>query len=339
MKKIGFGLIGCGIFGSVHAKAINASRQATLVSVCDSSLERARKISDQYEVGSITDNWKEILDNPDVEAVSVATPDFEHARIVIDALNAGKHVLVEKPMALTVGECEKIISARDTNGVKLMVDFHNRWSIPFVHVRRMVESGELGDLLMINIRLNDTIFVPTKMLSWADKSSPAGFLGSHLADLVRWITGAEVKKVYSVSRSVVLKKAGINTPDFQQSILELSSGGTAYIENCWIVAESAPNVFELSAEFIGSKGSTFVNASHHRMIEKYTTEGSGFPDVTGVIDLYGKSIGFCIASIEHFIDCVANNSNPAVTGEDGMAATRIIAAMEESARSGVPVQL
>ena len=75
------------------------------------------------------------------------------------------------------------------------------------------------------------------------------------------------------------------------------------------------------------------------MIEKFTEEGAGFPDVTGVIDRYGKAIGFCTAPIEHFIDCVINNTAPFVTGEDGLAATQVIQAMEESAKTGLPVEL
>jgi predicted dehydrogenase len=220
-----------------------------------------------------------------------------------------------------------------------MVDFHNHWNIPFIQVKNMVESGELGDLQMINIRLNDTIYVPTKMLSWASESSPAHFLGSHVVDLLRWLSGDEIKKVYSVSRSEVLRKKGIDTPDFYQTILEFTKGATAYVENCWIVSESAPNVFEFKGEFIGSKGSTFVNISHHRMIEKYTEAGSGFPDVMGVADRYGKATGFCTASIEHFIDCIVQNTTPLVTGEDGLAATRVIQAMEESATTGLPINL
>ena len=339
MKSTGFGLIGCGIWGSVHAMTYTASPDVELVEVCDQNEQRAKETAEKYQVKNYTTDWRKVLDNPEIRAVSVATPDFAHTEIVLAALHAGKHVLVEKPLALTIADCEKIISTRDHHGLKLMVDFHNRWNIPFVHIRRMVESGELGDLMMMNIRLNDTLYVPTKMLSWAAKSSPAGFLGSHVIDLVRWLTDSEVKKVYSVNRSEVLKSKGIDTPDFQQSILELSGGGTAYIENCWIVAENAPNVFEFKGEFIGSKGSIYVNASHHRMIEKYTPSGAGFPDVAGIVVTNGKPEGFCISSIEHFIDCVVNDKEPIVGAEDGMEATRVVLAMEESARTGNPVNL
>jgi predicted dehydrogenase len=339
METIGIGLIGCGIWGSLHAQTYSSSIHTKLVTICDQNGKKAEQFSQKYGSQNFTTDYYEVLSNPVISAVSIATPDHTHTPIVMDALKAGKHVLVEKPLAMTVHECKEILAARDAAGTILMVDFHNHWNIPFLQVKKMVDSGELGDLQMINVRLNDTIFVPTKMLSWASKSSPAHFLGSHVVDLIRWLSGDEVTRVYSVSRSTVLKEKGVDTSDFYQTILELSKGATAYVENCWIVAENAPNVFEFKGEFIGSKGSTFVNISHHRMVEKYTEEGAGFPDVLGVVDRYGKAAGFCTAPVEHFIDCIIHNTVPLTTGEDGLAATQVVQAMEESARTGLPIDL
>jgi predicted dehydrogenase len=339
MKKVGFGLIGCGTWGTVHARTFAASPSAHFVATCDRDERRAARFAEQYGAERHFTDWRGLLAHPDIQAVSIATPDFAHGEIVLAALEAGKHVLVEKPLATTVEKCKRILAARDRKGVKLMVDFHNRWNLPFVNIRRLLDSGELGSLLMMNVRLNDTLFVPTRMLVWAAKSSPAHFLGSHLVDLIRWLSAAEVRRVYSVSRSVVLKQAGIDTPDFLQSLLELSNGATAIVENCWIVNENAPNVFDFQCEFIGTKGSAYVNASHHRMVEKYTQEGAGLPDVIGAPDLYGKPVGFAVAAIEHFIDCVVSDHQPWVTGEDGLKAAQVVLAMEESAETGRPVDL
>ena len=339
MEAAGIGIIGCGIWGSIHARTFSASPSVRLAAVCDNDGERAEKFKTEYGAGKTYTDWNELLADPDIDAVSIATPDFAHADIVLGAIDAGKHVLVEKPLATTIEECEAILKARDEKGVKLMVDFQNRWNISFYHVRQMVESGEMGNLVMSNIRLNDTLFVPTKMLAWASQSSPAHFLGSHLVDLVRWIYGAEVERVYSVSRSQVLKPMGIDTPDFYQSILEMSNGGTAVLENCWILSEKSPNVYEFKAEFIGTKCSTYVNASHHRMIERYSDNETGFPDVSGAVDIYGRPYGFGIRPAEHFIDCVVNDKEPLATGEDGLAATRVVLAMDESAKAGKPVEI
>jgi predicted dehydrogenase len=339
MAKVGVGLIGCGTWGKVHARTYAASDSVNFVAACDMDARRAEELTRNYGAQRHYSDWREVLENPEIRAVSIATPDFAHGEIVLAALQAGKHVLVEKPLATTVVECETIVAAREKAGLKLMVDFHNRWSQPFVNLRAKLEAGELGKLLMMNIRLNDTLFVPTGMLSWAGRSSPAHFLGAHVVDLVRWLSGAEVARVYSVSRSEVLKGKGVETPDFFQSILELSSGATAVIENCWILNTSAPSVFDFQCEFVASRATAYVNASHHRMMEVYSDQGAALPDVSGAPELYGKPVGFCVAAIEHFIHCVATDQQPRVGAEDGLAAARIIKAIEDSARTRMPVDL
>jgi predicted dehydrogenase len=339
MQKTGFGLIGCGTWGTVHARTYGASSTAHLVEVCDADEQRAARCAEQFGVPRYSSNWRAMLANPEIRAVSVATPDFAHGEIILAAIEAGKDVLAEKPLGASVEECRRILEARDRKGVKLMVDFHNRWNLPFVNIRRMLCAGEMGSLVAMNIRLNDTLFVPTRMLSWAARSSPVHFLGSHVIDLIRWLSAAEVARVYAVSRSVVLKQAGVDTPDFFQYLLELSSGATAMVENCWIVNESSPSVFDFQCEFIASQGSAYVNASHHRMVEVYTERGITFPDVSGAPDLHGRPVGFAIAAIEHFIDCVVQDRQPMVTGEDGLIAARVVEAIEESARTRKPVEI
>jgi len=339
MIQTGFGLIGCGTWGAVHARTYQASPWARLVEVCDKDANRAAHFAEQYGAQKHSSDWLELLANPEIQAVSIATPDFAHSEVVIAAIEAGKDVLSEKPLASTVEDCRRILAARERKSIKLMVDFHNRWNLPFLSIRRQLEAGELGKLLAINIRLNDTLFVPTRMLSWAARSSPAHFLGSHIIDLVRWMSGAEVSRVYAVSRSVVLKDAGVDTPDFFQYILELSSGATAMVENCWIVNESSPSVFDFQSEFIAAKGTAYVNASHNRTVEIYTDRGVQLPDVAGAPDRYGQPVGFAVAAIEHFIDCVVNDKQPMVTGEDGLSVARVLAAIEESAATRHPVDV
>ena len=337
MSKVGFGLIGCGTWGHMHARVYTASPSARLVAVCDQDPGRAGALAAKFGVSEHGTDWRALLARPDIQAVGIATPDFAHGEIALAAIEAGKHVLVEKPLATTVVECEQIVAAGKARGVKLMVDFHNRWSLPFVNLRRAIAAGQLGTLMAMNIRLNDTRFVPTRMLSWAAKSSPLQFLGSHVVDLIHFLSGAAIQRVYAVSRSVVLKGLGVETPDFFQSILELSNGGTAVVENCWIVDEHSPNLFDFQCEVVGSQGTAYVNASHHRMVEVYSEKGAELPDVSAAADLYGKPVGFAVASIQHFVDCVVNDRPPLVTGEDGLAVARVLEAVEESARTGLPV--
>lgn len=339
MEKVGVGVIGVGIFGEVHALAYSAHPNAECVMVCDIDEQRAKRACEKYGFKSWTTDYRELLARDDIHAVSVATPDFAHCQITIDAAEAKKHILVEKPLATSAEDCKAMIEAAERNGVVLMVDFHNRFNPAFVRVKEAIDGGELGHLVLIATRLNDTIFVPTKMLSWASKSTVAWFLGSHVVDLIRWLTGSEVKRVYTITRSVVLKGMGIETPDFFASMLELESGCAATIENCWIISESSPNVYDFKCEVVGTKGTIFVDTSHHGMVEKYTQAGASYPDVIANVNLHGKPIGFAIASIHHFVDCLINGSKPIVSGFDGLQATRVISAMEMSASLGTPIEL
>ena len=256
MNKPGFGLIGCGTWGSVHARTYQASPHANLVEVCDGKKERASDFAQKYGAGKHSTDWRKLLANPDIQAVSVATPDFAHGEIILAAIEAGKDVLSEKPLATTVEECRKILDAQKRKGVKLMVDFHNRWNLPFLSIRRQLQAGELGKLMAVNIRLNDTLFVPTRMLSWAAQSSPVRFLGSHIVDLIRWMSCAEISRVYAVSRSVVLREAGVDTPDFFQYILELSNGATGCIP---IGVETLGNLCQYRPSEIKSPARRYIN--------------------------------------------------------------------------------
>jgi len=335
----GFGVIGTGVWGETHVMTYSAHPGAELVCICDLNEELVRGRAEQYGAGSWTTDYEELLARDDIDAVSVVTPDFLHREVAIAAAEAGKHVLLEKPMATTVADCQAMIDAAEAAGVTLMVDFHNRWNPAMWGIREKIESGELGEPQMLTVRLNDTIYVPTQMLSWSGKSTVIWFLGSHSVDLVRWLFDDEVTRVYSVSRSKVLKARGVDTPDFFLTIVELAGGGVAHIENCWIMSESMPTVFDFKLEMIGSEGTCFADCSSHRMLQTYTPEGPEYADVAVRTEVQGEPGGFGINSIRHFADCVIEDVEPAVSPRDGLENTRVLVAIHESAQSGQPVEV
>jgi predicted dehydrogenase len=229
-----------------------------------------------------------------------------------------------------------------------MVDFHNRFNASFVALKQAIEAGLMGEPQMMSLRLNDTIYVPTGMLSWGGESSVLWFLGSHSVDLVRWLFGDEVRRVYCVSRSRVLKQRGLDTPDFYHTICELRGGGVAHIENCWILSDSYPTVADLKCEFVGSEGTALFSPIKSDTVEFYSdhalrpfgaTPGVMFPDTNVVMDIHGKATGFGIESILYFADCVANGRTPFITPEDGLENTKVLLAAIESAQTGQPVDL
>lgn len=336
--KVGVGIIGAGRWGETHSKAFSSDPRARLIAICDKNLERAQQLAEKYEVEKWYADYSEMLEDPEISAVSIAVPDFAHKDPAVCAAKNGKHVLVEKPMATSVEDAEAMVNASKEAEKILMVDFHNRWNPPFVHVYNAVKEGEIGTPSLMYIRHSNTFYVPLQMLSWSGKSSVAWFLGSHSIDLARWLFQDEAKKVYSVSRSNILKDLNKTTPDFFASIIEFKKGGVAIIENSWILPDSLPSVGDFKFELIGSKGATYVDFTGSKCVSKYAKKAS-FPDILEAPVIYGKVSGFAIASIRHFVDCIYEEKTPIVTGEDGLANTRIICAIYESMKKGEPVYL
>lgn len=335
----GFGVIGTGVWGETHLKTYSTHPGGELAYICDLNEELVRERAEQYGAARWTTDYEELLASDTVDAVSVVTPDFLHREIAVAAAEAGKSVLLEKPMAQTVEDCEAMIGAAEANDVTLMIDFHNRFNPAMWGVRQEIEEGDLGEPQVMTIRLNDTIYVPTGMLSWAGDSTVVWFLGSHAVDLVRWLFDDEISRVYSVSRSRVLTERGIDTPDFFHTICELEGGGVAHVENCWIMSDEMPTVFDFKMEMIGSEGTAFVDASSHRMLQTFTPEGAQYHDMAVVTEVQGVPNGFGVQSIRHFADCIIEGRAPSVSPLDGLENTRVLVAIHDSAERGEPVDI
>ena len=201
------------------------------------------------------------------------------------------------------------------------------------HGQESLESGEIGDLLYINMKLNDSLFVPTKMLSWAGKSSVLWFLGSHAIDLILWLVGSPVEEVFCTSTSKVLSSMGIPTADFYHSILQFKNGVVANIENSWILPESGPTVFEFTTEIVGTKGKIDIDTARNGCIIKSTRGKYLYPDPVLPCRGPGQMRGFGHTAIDHFISCVAENKAPWIDKRGSLHVTELITRLEESAKA------
>jgi len=311
---------------------------ARLVAVCDLNPQRAQEVAARYGAARWVTDYRELLADPAVAAVSVATPDFAHAEPVIAAARAGKHVLVEKPLATTVAEGEAMVAAAGEAGVHLVVDFHNRWSPLFNHARAAVAGGELGRPLLVSLHMSNTKYVPTRMLSWGGRTSVLWFLGPHAVDLMCWLLGERPVSVQALVRSGVLEGLGVSTPDLYAITLEFPSGAIGRLECEWVLPDSQPNVCDFGGRLVGSEGAIYLDALTHRDAAKFTAKAE-LLDLVGAPMVQGEAHGFMLASIEHFADCVISGRPPLVTGEEGLAVTRILCAIEEAAKTGQTVRL
>jgi len=331
MRKLNVGVIGVGVFGENHARIYAESDKTNLIGVADLNEKRAETIAKKYSAKFSFTDYNRLLER-DIDAVSIVLPDFAHKKPCIEAAKAGKHILVEKPLATNSEDAQEIIAAVKENDVRLMVDFSNRWNPPFVQAKNMIEKDELGEILHINIRLNDTIWVPTEMLSWSDKSSVLWFLGSHSFDLCRWLLQSEVKNIKSITSKKLLKREfAIDTQDFYLSTLQFQNGTIVQMENNWVLPKAAPTVFEFNAKIIGTKGMLKIDTSHNRCLEKYTNKEHVYPDLLCITEGRKKLRGFNVDSINHFVECLIKEEEFDVLLDEGLIVTEVLEKIEKEA--------
>jgi predicted dehydrogenase len=340
VRVLKVGIVGAGLWGANHARVFGVLPQTEVVAVCDAQPERAKTMGTGLGAAAIYTDYHDLISDPAVEAVSIATPDFTHTPIILAALRAGKHVLSEKPLATTLQEAEAIAAAAVASSGKLMVDFHNRANPAIVQVRDSLASGEIGRPIHGYARLSNTTFVPLQMLSWAARSSALWFLGSHVVDVLRFVLADEVTRVYSVSRRGVLAARGVETQDVHLSTLEFSQGTAVIMENSWILSPDNPMVFDFKLEFVGDQGQIQVDPSHNGAVRRLTGNGLKYSDLLGIAPTGETRVGgFVLEAIARFVDAVLDDA-PLLAGvEDGLATTRVLAAIERSVASGQPVNL
>jgi len=343
--KVRIGVIGLGIWGQMHVAAFKQCASAEIVAVCDINEKLAEETSLKNLIPGFYSDMNEMLEKEDLDAVSIATPDNCHAAPVIKAAEKGFHILVEKPLATTVKECQGMINAAKNNNVYLMVDWHNRWNPAFYYAWKAIRNNEVGDISYIYLRLSDTVYVPTKMLPWASSSSVLHFLGSHSIDTICWLTEKKPKSIMCIKKEGILKRMGVDTPDMYLSIIDFEGGATAVVENSWVLPQTYPSLIENKCEIIGSKGILMLDPTGHRALAKYTEEtargfpDSSFPDLFVTPIVFDRQMGFSVEPMYHFVECIRDGKKPYTSGEDGLLNTILLSAAEESTRTGKPIQI
>ena len=332
--RVRIGIVGAGIWGRNHALALASHTPAELAIICDRDEARARQLAGKYGC-----DWTTSLDElaaSDVQAVTIATPDHLHTAPTLQMLAAGKHVLVEKPLATTVADARRMVEAAEAAGVKLMVDFHARWHPLFMGAKEYVESGKVGDPVLAYARLSDTIYVPTEMLPWAGDSGPEWFLFPHVMDVVRWILGSEPVEVFARGHRGVLEERGIHCWDAIQALFEFENGAICTFETAWILPNSYTNVVDNRLSLVGSRGGLEVKNEPNlwAFTDRFHT-----PFSSESVTRYGKAWGFQYESIRYFVDCVAAGITPEAGGRDGLVATAMIEASLKSLRERRAVRM
>jgi predicted dehydrogenase len=350
------GVIGAGTFGINHLRAfrqLEYAGQAQLAAIADVNEETLRSRLDEFSVQGFVD-YKEMLENVELDGVAIATPDHLHRDIAITCAQAGKHLLVEKPLDVTVEGCRAMIAAAESAGVLLQVDFHKRYDPEHEQVHAAVRSADLGEILYGYAHMEDRIEVPADWFPhWAGNSSPVWFLGVHFYDLVRWIIGCNAKRVFATGQRQHLKALGVDTWDAVQAHVEFENGAAVCFETSWILPREFEAVVNQGMRLVGTKGLWEVDTQDRGA--QSCLSGSGMRTWNSSFlrerrDKQGRPHfrGYGIESIEDFVLNVNHIINggaidtlqgPHAVGEDGLEVTKIAVAAHRSLESHNPVEL
>ncbi len=311
MNKLGVAVIGTGFWGKNHARNYKEIENTNLVAICDVNLERAKAIANQYGVKAYTDST-EMLKDSEIQAVSVCTWSIKLAEEALKCLNAGKHVLVEKPMATDTKQAQTLIDTAKANGLHLTVGFLMRFIPGLQQIRQAVETKKIGELVSATAK---------RVTQWPERIGDVGVVKDtaiHDIDVMRFISGEDPVSVYAKMGSMRHRQF----EDYAQIMLTYESGKTAFIESNWLTPYKIR-----SLNVTGSEAIMRLDYNSQELWIENAKE-SLQPRIPFEEPLK--------AELKHFAECITEKKTPMITGEDGYKALQIaLASMESSAKNSV----
>ena len=339
---INFALIGCGRISKRHSELLgeNQITGARLVAVCDKVISKAKVISRKYSIPAYS-CLHEMMNTENIDVVVVLTESGLHAQNTIELAPYGAHIVVEKPMALTLDDADAMIEACDTYAVKLFVVKQNRFNVPVVQLRKALEEGRFGKLTMGTVRVRwcrpQAYYDQDAWRgTWAYDGGVLTNQASHHVDLLEWMMG-DVESVFAKSQQAL---ADIEAEDTAVVILKFRNGALGLIEATTAVR---PKDLEGSISILGEKGSVEVGGFAVNEMKSWNFSESVDGD-THVIEKYSVNppnvYGFGHqAYYEHIVDCIDNKSAQLVDGLQGRKSLELINAIYESVETGEEVFL
>lgn len=331
-------VVGSGRAGMVHAKNFRwRVPYAELAAIVDVDADRAREAAAELDLGdAYYADLEQALDIAEFDAVVITTPTFTHAELAVAAARAGKHILCEKPMAITLEACDRMIEAAETAGVILQIAFMRRFDPPFVEAKRLIGDGAIGEPTVIRSVGRGPGLPPP----WAcDPSTSNGMLAevnSHDFDSIRWLAGAEYAKVYAQAATRKAPQLKEQYPDFYDTAvvtLNLDNGSFAMLDGVCPVDYG----YDARAEVVGTDGVLLIGELRESAITRVTREpGMVERNFLSWRDRFRQAY---VDEATHFIACVREGKRPAVHGHDGRCAVEVVVAANESIRTGQPVEL
>jgi predicted dehydrogenase len=342
-NPVRIGLVGSQFISSIHAEALKQVPDAQLLAVASPTKGHAAAFARKHRVLRHYTNYRQLLALDTIDMVIIGVPNHLHCQVTIEAAAAGKQIVLEKPMCLNLAEADRMIAACRKAGVKLMYAEELCFAPKYVRMKQLLDSGALGKPVLL--KQSEKHDGPHAPHFWEVSRSGGGVtmdMGCHAIEFFRWMLGRPpIKSVYAQMGTHV---HGTKTKGDDNAIiiLEFENGVTAMAEESWTKLGGMDD----RAEVHGSKGVAYADLLHGNAIETYSATGYDY-----AVEKAGSTVGWSFTIYEeiwnygfvhemaHFVDCVKNDKQPIVTGEDARVVLEVIFAAYESARTGRKVYL
>jgi predicted dehydrogenase len=332
VSRVRIAVIGLGFMGTRWSRAIAEHAGAELSVVADIRGDIAAEIGERYGARPITDAL-EAAGHADVDGVVVCTPEHLHVEPALTAIEAGRPVAVEKPLAHTVADAVRLRDAAAAASVPVLTGHILRFEPRYAAVRRAIEAGEIGAVRAVR---SERIGLVSDQATLRGRTSVALYYGVHELDLARWYAG-DVTTVRAVRSSGVVAAHGYDVDDLYSVVLSFDGGahGTAMIG--WCLPSGTPGYGMAGFTVIGEDGVVAVSQGTTGFT-KVLADGPADDDVHYSPDVHGRLYGAMAIEVDHFVRCVRGEEEPVCSADDGAEAVRLALAMEHAAASGEEVR-
>ncbi|MCC6442180.1 MAG: Gfo/Idh/MocA family oxidoreductase [Armatimonadetes bacterium] len=343
-KRARVGVVGLGM-GRAHLRGYQSTLNCDIVAVCDLDRTRLESAEQEFGVPYTFEKYEEMFAMKELDAVSIALPNYLHAPATIAAAKAGKHVLCEKPMAMTVDQAQAMIAAAEEAGVKLMMHFNFRFTPQARMMKHYVDSGELGDIYYVKTGWLRRRGVPG-MGSWFTQKAMAGGgplidLGVHRLDLALWLLGHPKPKMVLGStytefgdKMAKAAKKAYDVEDLACGLIKLENGATVFLEASW--AGNSERAEEMYTQLFGSKGGAEqrnIGEGYEFGLKVFKERGGAFEDILPRHFPTGEN------PQQHFVRCIQENKPVMAPGQHGLHVQQILNALYRSAETGEAVAI
>ncbi|MGD9138437.1 MAG: Gfo/Idh/MocA family oxidoreductase [Desulfobacterales bacterium] len=335
--KLGVCVIGAGRAGMIHAvNFAKGVKNARLAAISDPNRAAAEEACHELELERHYPDYRQALENDEIDAIVVVTPTDYHRDIVVAAAEAGKHILCEKPMAMTVPECDEMIEAAEKNNVVLQIGFMRRFDQSFVYAREQVRQGVIGEVVLVK-SLTRGPSIPQRWQYDIEKSNgPLAEVNSHDIDTLRWFTESEFEQVYAIAGNYRCPEARDEFPGFYDNVVMIGTfdnGMQGSIDG----AVSVRYGYDARLEVVGTEGVLFVGRlDQSGVVTCNRSSGINAPAVESWRTLFSDAYRH---EDQGFVDAILNGTPPAVSGHDGKMAVAVVNAGNRSIVEKRPIIL